>query len=67
MRVIASVYTGSTERRALDELVGLGAKVKVSYETSQTRSTPRRGSSAGHGFAPPTWVVELTHSALSMG
>ncbi len=37
MRVIASVYTGSTEKRALDELVGLGAKVKVSYETSQTR------------------------------
>jgi len=37
MRVIASVYTGSTEKRALDELVGLGAQVKVSYETSQTR------------------------------
>ena len=37
MRVIASVYTGSTEKRALDELVGLGARVKVSYETSQTR------------------------------
>ena len=26
MRVIASVYTGSTEKRALDELVGLGAQ-----------------------------------------
>ena len=37
MRVIASVYTGSTQKRALDDLVGLGAKVKVSYETSQTR------------------------------
>ena len=37
MRVIASVYTGSTEKRALDELVGLGARVKVSYETAQTR------------------------------
>jgi superfamily II DNA or RNA helicase len=37
MRVIASVYTGSTERRALDELIDLGATVKVSYETSQTR------------------------------
>ena len=37
MRVIASVYTGSTEKRALDELVGLGAAVRVSYETSQTR------------------------------
>jgi superfamily II DNA or RNA helicase len=37
LRVIASVYTGSTEKRALDELVGLGAQVKVSYETDQTR------------------------------
>jgi superfamily II DNA or RNA helicase/HKD family nuclease len=37
LRVIASVYTGSTEKRALDELVALGARVKVSYETDQTR------------------------------
>lgn len=37
VRVIASVYTGSTERRALDELVKLGAKVKVSYEIARTR------------------------------
>ncbi|MCY3879085.1 MAG: DUF3427 domain-containing protein [Rhodobacteraceae bacterium] len=37
LRVIASVYTGSTERRALDALVELGAQVKISYETSRTR------------------------------
>ena len=37
VRVIASVYTGSTERRALDTLVKLGAQVKVSYETARTR------------------------------
>jgi superfamily II DNA or RNA helicase/HKD family nuclease len=37
LRVIASVYTGSTEKRALDELAALGARVKVSYETDQTR------------------------------
>lgn len=37
VRVIASVYTGSTERRALDALVALGAKVKVSYEIARTR------------------------------
>ena len=36
-RVIASVYTGSTERRALDALIALGARVKVSYETARTR------------------------------
>ncbi len=37
VRVIASVYTGSTERRALDALVDLGAEVKVSYEVARTR------------------------------
>lgn len=37
LRVIASVYTGATEKRALDELVALGAQVKVSFETDQTR------------------------------
>lgn len=37
MRVITTVYTGSTDRKALDELVGFGAQVKVSYDTSQTR------------------------------
>ena len=37
LRVIASVYTGSTERRALDALVELGARVKVSYDVARTR------------------------------
>jgi superfamily II DNA or RNA helicase/HKD family nuclease len=37
LRVLTTVYTGATQRRALDELVKLGATVKVSYETDQTR------------------------------
>lgn len=37
LRVITSTYTGSTERRALDRLVEMGAQVKVSYETQATR------------------------------
>ena len=37
LRVIASVYTGSTEKRALDEIVALGGRVKISFETDQTR------------------------------
>jgi superfamily II DNA or RNA helicase len=37
LRVITTVYTGSTERRALDWLVSLGAQVKVSYDTQSTR------------------------------
>lgn len=37
LRVITTTYTGSTERRALDRLVEIGAHVKVSYETQATR------------------------------
>lgn len=37
LRVITSTYLGATERRALDELVALGADVRVSYETRTTR------------------------------
>ena len=37
LRVITTTYTGSTERRALDQLVEMGAQVKVSYETQATR------------------------------
>ena len=69
MRVIASVYTGSTEKRALDELVGLGAKVKVSYETAQTRLHAKAWLfERGSGFNT-TYVgsSNLTHSALLDG
>ncbi len=37
LRVLTTVYTGSTERKALDWLVKLGAEVKVSYDTQSTR------------------------------
>jgi superfamily II DNA or RNA helicase/HKD family nuclease len=37
LRVITTVYTGSTERKALDWLVKIGAQVKVSYDTQSTR------------------------------
>lgn len=37
VRVITSVYTGSTERRALDKLVEMGAEVRISYEVQRTR------------------------------
>lgn len=37
LRVITTVYTGSTERKALDWLIKLGAQVKVSYDTQSTR------------------------------
>jgi superfamily II DNA or RNA helicase/HKD family nuclease len=37
LRIITTVYTGSTERKALDWLVKIGAQVKVSYDTKSTR------------------------------
>lgn len=37
LRVLTTTYTGSTERRALDELRALGAEIRVSYDTSSTR------------------------------
>lgn len=37
LRVITTTYTGSTERRAIEHLLDLGAEVKVSYQTDMTR------------------------------
>ena len=37
LRVITTVFTGSTERKAVDWLVSRGAQVKVSYDTQSTR------------------------------
>lgn len=37
LRIITTTYTGSTEQRALEALVDLGADVRVSYDTSTTR------------------------------
>ncbi len=37
LRVITTVYMKATQRRALDLLVKMGAKVKISYDTRRTR------------------------------
>lgn len=37
LRVLTTTYTGSTEAKALAMLSGLGAEVRVSYDTSTTR------------------------------
>jgi superfamily II DNA or RNA helicase/HKD family nuclease len=37
LRVLTTTYTDSTERRALDQLVDLGADVQVSYDLDTTR------------------------------
>lgn len=37
LRVLTTTYTGSTERRALDQLAALGADVRISYDLGTTR------------------------------
>ncbi|MSR75358.1 MAG: DUF3427 domain-containing protein, partial [Planctomycetes bacterium] len=37
LRILTTTYTGTTEARALDALVALGAEVRVSYDLSTTR------------------------------
>jgi len=37
LRVITTVYTGTTELRALETLQQLGGQVRISYDTSKTR------------------------------
>ncbi len=37
VRVLTTTYIGATQRRALDALVGLGAEVRISYDTRSTR------------------------------
>jgi superfamily II DNA or RNA helicase len=37
VRVITTVYMGASDKRAIDELQEMGAKVKVSYDTRRTR------------------------------
>ena len=65
VRVIASVYTGSTERRALDALVGLGAQVKVSYDVARTRLHAKAWLFHRHSGLHTAYVgsSNLTHMA----
>lgn len=37
LRVLTTTYTGSTERRALDQLRDLGAEIRISYDLGSTR------------------------------
>jgi superfamily II DNA or RNA helicase len=37
LRILTTIYTGSTERAALDQLKALGAQIRISYDVSTTR------------------------------
>ena len=65
LRVLTTTYTGSTERRALDELADLGADVRVSYDTTTTRLHAKAWlfhRRSGHSTAY-IGSSNLTHSA----
>lgn len=69
VRVITTAYTGITDPRALDELVRLGAEVKVSYDTRMTRLHAKawlfeRESGFSTGYIGSS---NLTHAALHEG
>lgn len=69
VRVVTTIYTGSTEARALDALRDLGAEIKVSYDTNTTRLHAkawlfRRDSGFSTAYVGSS---NLTHSAQVTG
>jgi superfamily II DNA or RNA helicase/HKD family nuclease len=69
LRILTTTYTGSTERRALDELMGLGARVRISYDLSTTRLHAKawvfhRSSGFSTAYVGSS---NLTHSAQVTG
>ncbi len=69
VRVITTTYTGITDPKALDELVRIGAEVKVSYDTRMTRLHAKAwlfGRESGFSTAY-IGSSNLTRSALHEG
>jgi hypothetical protein len=69
LRVVTTTYTNSTELHALDELTGLGADIKVSYDTASTRLHAKawlfhRKSGYSTAYIGSS---NLTHSAMVTG
>lgn len=69
LRILTTIYTGSTEKSALEELQSLGADVRISYDLSMTRLHAKawlfhRDSGYSTGFVGSS---NLTHSAQVNG
>jgi superfamily II DNA or RNA helicase/HKD family nuclease len=69
LRVLTTSYTGSTEKAALEELTGVGAEVRISYDTSSTRLHAKAWLFHRPGGVSTAYVgsSNLTHSAQVSG
>jgi superfamily II DNA or RNA helicase/HKD family nuclease len=69
LRVLTTTYTGSTEAKALDLLVDLGADVRVSYDVSTTRLHAKAWVFHRRSAFSTAYVgsSNLTHSAQVVG
>jgi len=70
-RLVTTTYMGATQRRALDHLFGLGAEIRVAYETPPARTKLhakawlfRRGNGLDTAFIGSS---NLSHTALMDG
>lgn len=69
LRVLTTTYTGSTERAALDQLVAIGADVRISYDLSTTRLHAKAWMFERRSGFSTAYVgsSNLTHSAQVTG
>jgi superfamily II DNA or RNA helicase len=69
LRLLTTTYTNSTEQRALEELVQLGAQVRVSYDTSSTRLHAKAWIFHRESGYSTAYIgsSNLTHSAQVLG
>ena len=69
VRVLTTIYTGSTEAKALDRLQDLGVEVKVSYDTTATRLHAKAWLFRRESGQSTVYIgsSNLTHSAQVTG
>jgi len=69
LRVLTTTYTGSTEKAALEQLIELGADVRVSYDLTTTRLHAKAWVFHRHSGFSTVYVgsSNLTHSAQVTG
>jgi len=69
LRVLTTIYTGSTEQEALDQLADAGAEIRVSYDVTTTRLHAKAWVFHRHSGFSTAYVgsSNLTHSAQVTG